>query len=471
MPKKPTPPAETAAPKLEKLQTPRGIHDVLPDDHAYFTLIKKVVRHRARQAGFRRISTPVLEEKAVFVRGVGDSTDVVEKELYTLTTKGGDELALKPEGTAGAVRAYLQHGMASNPQPVELYYIEPHFRHDRPQKGRFRQFHQFGFEVIGEPDPAVDAQLIQTAWLILSDLEIADRLTLQINTIGSLADRQKYVEQLRDHYTGRERSLCEDCQRRLTTNPLRLLDCKEEDCRILAGMAPKLSDALSDDARDHYAKVKELLTIVGIPFTENAQLVRGLDYYTHTVFEFWDKSTGAQNAVGGGGRFDGLVELLGGAPTPACGFAVGMERVLGHMRDARLTVTDKDYVDVFVAQLGWEAKKVALRLLTELRSLGVHALGAIGKSSMKNQLNKADRFGARYALILGEVEVREGQVILRDMQAGKQEIMPIEDAVPELLKKIGLKNLDKYDPAEELKKQQKEAAKELLVDDDLDDIL
>jgi histidyl-tRNA synthetase len=453
MPKKSPQVKEQKPTKLEKFQTPRGVHDVLPEDHAYFTVIKKVVRHRARQAGFRRVSTPTFESKNLFTRGVGEKTDIIEKELYTFATKkGGEEYALKPEGTAGIVRSYIQHGMNQLPQPVELYYIEPFFRHDRPQKGRYRQFHQFGFEVIGESDPGIDAQIIQTAHLIHSDLGIADKLKLQINTIGCLKCREKFTSQLRDYFIGKERSLCANCVRRLDENPLRILDCKEEDCKILAENAPKFENVICDECKDHHKKVLELLDSVDIEYTENSQLVRGLDYYSRTVFEFWDESEGAQNSVGGGGRYDGLVEQLGGVSAAACGYAGGIERIIAHMKDARMLAPDKDQIDVFVAQLGFEAKKVALQLLTELREEGVHALGALGKASMKDQLGKADKFSVKYALILGEVEVREGKVILRDMKSGVQEVIPIGKAVEKVIKKLGKKNLDKYDPSGELKK-------------------
>ena len=448
--------SESQAPnkaKPEKFQAPRGVHDTLPDDHAYFTIIKKVVRHRARQAGFRRISTPVFESKNLFTRGVGEQTDIVEKELYTFTTKkGGEEYALRPEGTAGIVRAYIQHGMNQLPQPVELYYIESFFRHDRPQKGRYRQFHQFGFEVIGESDPGIDAQIIQTAKLVHEDLGIADRLKLQINTIGCPKCREKFIHQLRDYFIGKERSLCKNCVRRLEENPLRILDCKEEDCQILAENAPKFENVICEECKDHHKKVLELLDSVEIEYTENPQLVRGLDYYSRTVFEFWTEEDGAQNSVGGGGRYDALVEQLGGSPTSACGYAGGIERVISLMKDSRMLAPDKDQIDVFVAQLGFEAKKVALQILTELREEGVHALGALGKASMKDQLGKADKFGVKYALILGEVEVREGKIILRDMKSGVQEVIPIGKAVEKVIKKLGKKNLDKYDPTGELKK-------------------
>jgi len=458
---------EKKIPKLEKFQTSRGVHDILPDDHAYFTIIKKVVRHRARQAGFRRISTPVFEAKNLFVRGVGEQTDIIEKELYSFSTKkGADELALRPEGTAGIVRAFIQHGMNQLPQPVELYYFEPFFRHDRPQKGRYRQFHQFGFEVIGEPDPGIDAQIIQLANTIHFDLRIADKLKLQINTIGCPKCREKFVNQLRDYFIGKERSLCRNCVRRLEENPLRILDCKNEDCQILAENAPKFKNVICEECQDHHKKVLELLDSVEIEYFENPQLVRGLDYYSRTVFEFWEESEDAQNSVGGGGRYDELVEQLGGSLTAACGYAGGIERLVELMKSSRMLAPDKDKIDIFVAQLGFGAKKVALQILTELRSRGVHALGALGKSSMKDQLGKADKFGVKYALILGEVEVREGKIILRDMKSGVQEVVPIGKVVDKVIKKLGEKNLDKYDPADELKKDTRiRPEEELLIRD------
>ena len=433
--------------KREQLQAPRGMRDILPAEHAYFTVIKKVVRHRGRQAGFRRISTPILEDKRLIVRGIGEGTDIVEKEMYSLTTKGGTELVMKPEGTAAICRAYLENGLHQLPKPVELYYIEPHFRHDRPQKGRFRQFHQAGFEVIGELDPAIDAQNIALAAQILKDLKIYDGLSLQINTIGDSEDRKKYESALRDFYTGKERNLPEDIRHLVETNPLRLLDQKDEDAIILAKLAPKFDQFLGAEAKEYHEKVCELLDAVGVTYVQNPKLVRGLDYYNRTVFEFVDEQG---LTLAAGGRYDGLMELLGGAATPAFGWAAGMERMMDRMKDRKILAPDKDTVDVFVVQLGWEPKKKAMQLLTELRNLGVHAMGAIGKASMKAQLEKADKFDALYALILGEAEVREGQAIIRDMRAGKQEIVPLNAVVREIILKLGDELLDVYDPSDEL---------------------
>jgi len=434
--------------KVVKMQTPTGIHDLLPKDHEYFTFIKKVARHRFRQAGFKRITTPILEHTEVFKRSVGEDTDIVSKEMYTFEDRSGRSLTLKPEGTAGAVRAYIQHGMKELPQPVELYYIEPHFRYDRPQKGRYRMFWQIGAEIIGENDPALDVQCIFLVYKMLKDLGIADRIDLQINNIGSQKSREKYKEALVNYYTGKERSLCEDCQRRMHSNPLRLLDCKVEDCRILAQLAPKFAQYRAPEDQQFHDLVKEFLDELDIKYTENPQLVRGLDYYTQTVFEFWDKSTVSQNAIGGGGRYDGLVEIMGGPETPAVGFALGIERIINQMKAANVRVPSKDEVHIFVAQLGDEAKKKCLRIIDDLRNAGVRTVGALGKGSMKAQLRLADKFAVPYTLILGATEVREGVVIVRDMSKGQQRAVPMKDVVDEVIKLIGKENLDTYSPGE-----------------------
>jgi len=429
-------------------QTPKGVHDILPADHEYYTFIKKCVRHRLRQAGFRRISTPIFEFTEVFTRSIGDTSDIVSKEMYTFHDRKERSLTLKPEGTAGVVRAYIQHGMQNLPQPVELYYIEPHFRYDRPQKGRYRQFHQFGYEIIGESDPALDVQAIYLAHKILDDLGIAQIFTLQLNSIGCKVCRPRYLNALKDYYFGKERSLCVNCKQRLDKNPLRLLDCKEEDCMILAQIAPKLSDYLCNECKEYHADVKEFLAELKIEYVENPNLVRGLDYYTKTVFEFWDKTDGAQNAIGGGGRYDGLVELMGGQPTPACGFAAGMERIIANMKREKIRVPRKDDLHVFVAQLGKEAKKKCLPLIAALREAGIKTMGALGKGSIKAQMRLADKFKVPYTIIIGLTEVREGTAIIRDMAVGTQRTVPFDDVVDEIVKLIGAENRDAYSPSE-----------------------
>ena len=423
----------------QKIQSVRGMHDILPEEHDFFTVIKKAVRHRARQAGFRRISTPILEEAALFERGLGDA-DAAGKEMYRVPV-GDKTLAMKPEGTAGICRAYLEHGMSSLPQPVQFYYIEPHFRHDRPQKGRFRQFYQFGLEVLGARDPSIDAQIIHLAQKLFEDLLIADRFVLKINTIGSKNCRKKYEEALRDFFLPKIRNLSPDSQKRVETNPLRILDSKDEDDQILASMAPKFDDFLDAESKDFYEKVKMFLDEVGVKYLEDKSLVRGLDYYGDTVFEFVDEDG---LAVAAGGRYDGLVEMLGGAPTPAFGFAGGFERIAAHLRDAGVVPPEKDDTHVYVACLGDAAKAKAMKLLSDLHDRGIHAIGAIGKASIKNQLQKADKTGAPWALLLGEVEVREKMILLKNMKEGEQQRVPIDGIVDHLEKLLGDEKLDTW---------------------------
>lgn len=429
-------------------RTPKGTHDVLPEDNQYMTYIKKAVRHRARQAGFKRIDPPIYENRAIFERGIGAHTDIVEKELFLVTSKQkgeeAAELALRPEFTAGICRSYVEHGMQQLPQPVQLYSIGQCFRHDRPQKGRYRQFHQFDFEIIGLKDPSLDAQLIQVVAKIFQDLRIHERLTLQVNNIGSSDNRKAYAQALKDFFIGKERNLPELDRSRLQTNPMRLLDSKEEDTRILLKNAPKLEQFMDDESREYHETVLEYLDTLEIPYVKNETLVRGLDYYNQTVFEFWDASTGAQNAVGGGGRYDSLIELFGGKSTPGLGAACGMERVIWHMKEAGVQAPNKDQVDVFVAQLGPEAKKTCLKLIADLREAGIHTVGALGEASLKSQMRLADKFEARYTLLLGKMEVKESTIIVRDMKAGKQKQMPFKDTVTTIKKLLGEKNLDKY---------------------------
>jgi histidyl-tRNA synthetase len=427
-------------------QTAKGVHDILPADHEYYTFIKKVVRHRCRQAGFKRITTPMFEFTDVFKRTIGEATDIVSKEMYTFEDRKGRSLTLKPESTASICRAYIQHNMDQLAQPVELYYIEPHFRYDRPQAGRYRQFWQFGFELIGESDPALDAQAILLAYRIFQDLGIAHSLKLQINNIGDLESRKIYSEALKDYYYGKERYLSDEDRMRLEKNPLRILDSKHEDTMILNQSAPKFKDYLSQESIDFHEEVKEYLSDLGIDFVENNSLVRGLDYYNQTVFEFWDEKKGAQNSVGGGGRYDGLIELLGGNPTPAIGFAMGMERVIAQMKRQKIRVPSKDDLHVFIAQLGREAKKICLPLIDRLREKGVKTMGALGKGAIKNQLKIADKFKVPYCVLVGLTEVREGTAIIRDMKVGTQTTVPFSKVEEEVVKRIGKDNLDYYDP-------------------------
>ena len=427
---------------MSDLQSPKGTHDILPRQHEYFTYVKKIIRHRCRQSGFRRISTPIFESREVFTKGVGESTDVIRKEMYNFEDVKGRKLALKPEGTAGVVRSYLQHGMASWPQPVQLYYIEPHFRYDRPQKGRFRQFHQWGVELFGADDPAIDAQIIYLGWQVLKDLGLEEDISLQINNIGTAETRKDYIEELKNFYLGKHHILSEEDKKRLEENPLRLLDSKDEDMVILAQLAPKITDYLSEEDKDHYEKLKAFLDALGLEYTENPTMVRGLDYYTSTVFELWDKSEGQQNALLGGGRYNDLTELMGGQKTPAIGFAMGIERVINNMKSKKIVAPYKDDVHIFLCQLGFNAKKKSLQLLEILRNEGFHVMGAMGEGSMRTQVGLADKFKAKYALIMGEVEVKDGLIIVRNMDKGEQATMKYDKIIPHMKKVLG-KELDR----------------------------
>jgi len=425
---------------MQKISLPRGVKDLLPDDHKYFTLIKKVVRHRCRQSGFRRISTPMFEFTEVFTRGIGEETDIVSKEMYTFEDRKGKSLCLKPESTAGIVRAYVENGMRNLPKPINLYYIEPSFRYDRPQRGRFRQFHQFGVEAIGEADSSIDAQVIYLAWRIIKDLKIEEEINIEINSIGDDQTKKAYSEDLINFYTGKERSLCENCKKRLEKNPLRLLDCKKEDCKILASIAPKIDDSLSKKAKEHFEHLKEYLDNLNIKFKVNPKLVRGLDYYTNTVFEFITKEKGSQNAILGGGRYDNLIEKFGEEETPAVGFAGGIERIVDIMKEKNVLIPSKDRLQVFVSHIGEEAKRKALPVLIKMREVGIKAVGVLSKGSMKSQMRAAASFNVRYTLILGVTEVREGKIILRDMLKGTQKKISLENCVEIIKEKLETSN-------------------------------
>ncbi len=433
---------------MDKIQSVTGMHDILPENDEYltqdyFTFVKRVIRHRCRQRGIKRITTPVVEYTELFKKGIGEQTDIVQKEMYTFQDQGENWLTMRPEGTAGVVRSYIEHGMQNLPQPVELYYIDPMFRRDRPQKGRFRQHYHFGVEVLGESDPALDAEMINLILTIYEDLGIKDKMALLLNSLGCINCRPKYMETLANFYAGKERNLCELCQSRVDKNPLRLLDCKEEDCKILADLAPKITQHLCEECADFHKRLKEYLAQLDISYTESPSLVRGQDYYTKTVFEFVLKGDDkAQNSVSGGGRYDRLVEMLGGPPTPAVGFGMGLERMVTIMKDAGIQVPTKDTIHVFLIQLGEEAKKRSLRLLQEIRKKGIKARGSFGKDSIKAQLRSADKLQAPITLILGQLEVRDNTIILRDMKKGTQKILKFDQVIPELLERIDSKTLD-----------------------------
>ena len=413
-------------------QAPRGTKDILPDGVERWRYVEEKIRELCDRFGYREIRTPLFEHTELFQRGIGDTTDVVEKEMYTFLDRGGRSITLRPENTAAAVRAYLEHKLYAEDALTKLFYIGSMFRFDRPQKGRFREFHQFGVEALGEASPAVDAEIILLAVRFLESLGLKE-LSLSINSVGDPACRPVYRQKLKDFFKEKLDGLCDDCRSRYDRNPMRILDCKNERCHSLSIGAPEITDCLCDECAEHFEKVKSYLTAAGVPFTCDPRLVRGLDYYTKTAFEIKYEPLGAQSAVAGGGRYDGLVEEIGGAPTPAVGFAVGLERVMLAMEMQNLFPEMEEGADAFVVALGDEAKDEAFCLLAELRDAGLSARMDYAGRSMKSQMKQADKANARYALILGEDELAKGVVTVRDMESSGQEQVAREDIVNKLL--------------------------------------
>ena len=428
--------------KKMKFQAPRGTFDILPEEQKYWERVKAIVKQIVSAYGFSQIDTPILEDVQLFLRGTGQYTDVVQKEMYTLRTRGGDYFALRPEFTPGIVRAYIEHGMKSWPQPVKLFSIGPLFRHEKPQAGRFRQFHQFNLEIIGEGGALNDVLLIQLVFLIFKKLGIKG-FALQINSIGCSSCRPDYRKLLIDYYRKQRRKLCRHCRERLKLNPLRLLDCKEEKCRQLANNAPQVIDHLCEECHAHFKEVLESLDELGIPYMLNSHLVRGLDYYTKTVFEFRlegpaSTQRGEQNPIelAGGGRYDGLVELLGGKSTPAVGVAGGIERAISALKSQDVKVGQESSPRIFLVQLGELSRRRSLKLFEELRNKGLKVAEALGKDSIKSQLKVADKLGVDLALILGQKEALENSIIIRDMKSGAQETVAIEKVIKEIKRRL-----------------------------------
>jgi len=386
--------------------------------------VEQQVANTCQLYGYERIDSPVFEDTMLFARGVGDATDIVDKEMYTFQDRGRNSLTLKPEGTASICRAYVEHGLHNLPQPVKLYYIAPIFRYGRPQAGRYRQHHQFGYEAIGDDDPALDAEVINMAWQFFQSLDL-HHLALQINSIGCKECRPQYEDRLRDYYADRGAHLCLDCKIRLRPKPLRLLDCKKRSCQQIANSAPRSIDYLCRQCDEHFNQLKRYLGLLELPYAINHCLVRGLDYYTRTVFEIQPETEGAQSTLGGGGRYDGLIEELGGKPTPAVGFAAGIERIILNLKNQNVPVPSLPRPQVFIASMGNEAKDEAIKLASRLRQAGVGVIEAIGGKSLKAQLRQANTLGVHHTVIIGDQEVKTGTVILRDMTNAQQETIAL----------------------------------------------
>jgi len=409
-------------------QAPRGTQDILPADRPYWRYVTEQMHAVAALFGLQQIETPIFEESELFVRGVGEGTDIVDKEMYTFQDKGGSELTLRPEFTAGLMRAYIEHGMHVLPQPVKLYSIGPIFRYERPQAGRYRQHTQFNIEILGELDPAVDLEVMSVAWTLLTRLGYRG-LSFQLNSTGCPVCRPVYRRALVDYFGAYEDKLNDTDRRRLAINPLRLLDSKEAAAQPLLNAAPHSIDYLCDECATHLATLRGYLDALEMPHTVNFRLVRGLDYYTKTVFEVWAQGIGAQAAVCGGGRYDKLIEMLGGPPTPGIGFGMGIERVILSLKQQDIQPPALPAPRVQVSPLGEAARVPAIRLVRSLREAGIGALLAFGGRSLKAQLKNADKAEVAYTLILGDQELAAGAVVARDMRSHAQTSVALDDVV------------------------------------------
>ena len=415
-----------------QFQTPRGTRDLLPEDYNIHTHILDHAREQARLAGFGFIEPPTFEQAELFARGVGESTDIVEKEMYIFEDRGGDRLALRPEGTASVCRAYLQHGMANLSQPVKLAYHLPIFRYERPQAGRFRQHTQFGVEAIGVRDPALDAEVIDLGWRVAQSLGLTD-LKILLNSIGDLEDRQAYVPLLKAHFEPHLDDIAPDDQSRWDRAPMRLLDSKDDRTKPYQHGAPVITDHLRPESEVYYESVKSHLEALDIPYEERPTLVRGLDYYTHTVFEIVPaEADGSQVTVLAGGRYDGLIEQIGGPPTPGIGFGMGIERMAHHLREQRLVSEDSSGTQVLIAALGEGADLAASKIAGDLRRHGIAATLAFGGRSLKAQLRQANRVGARFAVIAGARDLAEGRVTIRDLKSSDQHEVELDRVVGQI---------------------------------------
>ncbi|MEX5214534.1 MAG: histidine--tRNA ligase [Nitrospiraceae bacterium] len=406
----------------------KGVKDLLPDQIDRWLLIENSARRYARLYGFREIRLPIFEVTELFARSIGATTDIVEKEMYTFTDRDGSSLTLRPEGTAGAVRSYIEHNLGASPLPQKLFYLGPMFRHERPQAGRLRQFHQFGVELLGVAEPEADVEVVSLLWRYFNALRLPG-LTLELNTLGETEDRPRYKKVLREFLETKQAALCANCQRRLDTNPLRVLDCKVPGCREATSGAPSIVDHISSRARDHFEAVQAGLSAIAVPVTLNPRLVRGLDYYTLTTFEVTCTHLGAQNAVGAGGRYDGLVEVLGGAPTPAIGFAVGLERIALLLQD---DLVPPPSPFLYVAGFGRDGIATAHPLLDSIRQAGIEATCDYRSTTLKAHLRQSDRLHCSHTLIIGDDEVAKGVAILRNMVSKAQEEIPLSSVVHDL---------------------------------------
>ncbi|MCG0275875.1 MAG: histidine--tRNA ligase [Thermosediminibacteraceae bacterium] len=416
-------------------KAPRGTRDLLPEECAKWLYIENVFRETCTLFGYQEIRTPTFEHTELFQRGIGETTDIVEKEMYTFEDKSGRSITLKPEGTAPVARAYIEHKLYNNPLPVKLFYITPCFRYERPQAGRYREFHQFGIEAFGSPSPLIDVEVIALAVLFFEKLGLS-QLEVHINSIGCKACREDYKKALKDFLFKKKDFLCDTCLLRLERNPLRILDCKNPNCQKILEDVPKIVDYLCDDCRRHFAEVEKGLTTVGVKYQVNPGIVRGLDYYTKTVFEIISEELGAQSTVCGGGRYDNLIEECGGPHTPAAGFGIGIERLVLILEAKGLIEIPSKEMDVFIAVMDENYREYGLQLLYRLRKTGFSAeMDNMGRS-LKAQMKYASKIPVKYAFIIGEDEVKSGKITVKDLATGEQDKVSCDEAEIYLKNKI-----------------------------------
>ncbi len=437
MPAKKSKKGKKSSSKKVLIQTVTGMRDVLPEDQPYFDKVLRIAENFSNFYGFKKIDTPILEQFELFEKGSGVDTDIVEKEMFTLETKGGDHLALRPEFTPSLARAYIENGMMALPQPVKLFSFGPLFRHERPQAGRFRQFHQLDFEVFGSKKAIVDVEIIYLCNKILESLGLRDTV-VEINSIGCSECQKDAKNLLFSYFKKKERFLCPDCKRRLKKNPLRIFDCKNENCKQVAMGAPQVLDHLCKDCHNHFKRVLEFLDDLEIPYILNPYLVRGLDYYTKTVFEIKLKGNelSSENTLIGGGRYDNLVKQLFKKDVPACGAAAGVERIIQAIKEKGLSVPGARQPEVFLAQLSDLAKVRTLKLVEDFRKANLLVAYSLSRDSLTKQLKLANKLGVKCTLILGEEEAKKDSIILRDMTSGKQSSYKTDKIIPELKKRL-----------------------------------
>lgn len=408
----------------------KGTEDVLPKQSYRWQFVENIMREESRNYGFREIRTPVFEHTELFARGVGQTTDVVQKEMYTFDTKGGESVTLRPEGTAGAARAVLEHALENEGLPIKASYFVSCYRYEKPQAGRLREFHQFGIEEYGTQAPAADAEIICLAQSVLDRLRLS-QVHLEINSIGCPECRAKYNEALCEYYSQYRDRLCPTCLTRLEKNPLRLLDCKSPEDHKLAEGAPKITDYLCTECETHFAEVKKYLDAAGVEYTVNPYIVRGLDYYTKTVFEFVTDCIGAQGTVCGGGRYDGLIEELGGKHMPSLGFAMGMERLLMVMDAQKIEIPDNDKTALYIATMGDAAKAKAFELLRRVREFGLIAETDVVGRGLRAQMKYADKIGAKYSMVIGDNEIEQNTAKVKNMDSGEQTELALDESFAE----------------------------------------